>query len=279
MHAIKTAVLKKLFQIRTERKEQGAKPVLGIRLGEKHISFAITDGETGELSSLYYYTTEQVNETRLSGLAAAHSELNRPFYKVCICYDYTDQVMLPAGVFSEIQAGDMLKMFTGSGEQPALLSETFWENGLQNAYGVPPEVHAWLTNKFPDARHRHLFSLMVQQPFPAERGEVLRMDIDRDQFALVAVKADRLLFAGTFQYATPEDVLYYLLKTCEEYDCSPLTARLLVSGLVERDSSLYREIYQYFMHPEFREASWKPVPGDHPSHFFTILGELTVCES
>jgi hypothetical protein len=49
--------------------------------------------------------------------------------------------------------------------------------------------------------------------------------------------------------------------------------------MIDQQSALYKELYQYFLHIEFRNASWTIPADEYPAHFFTSLNELAQCVS
>ena len=58
---------------------------------------------------------------------------------------------------------------------------------------------------------------------------------------------------------------------------SQYEVQLSISGLVDKDSALYKELYSYFINIEFRNANW--THADHPNHFFTHLNDIVKCAS
>jgi hypothetical protein len=103
------------------------------------------------------------------------------------------------------------------------------------------------------------------------------VDFRPDDFTVLLVKSSRLLLAQTYTYSTPEDVVYYLLKICAQLGLSQQELQLQVSGLIDSDSALYKELYQYFLNIEFRESGWQG--NEYPAHFFTTLNDLARCAS
>jgi len=109
-------------------------------------------------------------------------------------------------------------------------------------------------------------------------GESLVVDFRTNDFTVLASKGSLLLLTQTFAYSTPEDVLYYLLNTCRQFNLSQQELQLQLSGLIDKRSSLYNELYQYFIHIDFREAGWN-LKNEYPAHFFTSLNDLATCAS
>ena len=82
-------------------------------------------------------------------------------------------------------------------------------------------------------------------------------------------------------YTAPDDVLYYLLKCCQQLNFSQQTMKVFLSGLIEKDSALYRELYKYFINLEFeslaREIKLTEALTIHPEHYYSSISKLAAC--
>jgi len=63
-------------------------------------------------------------------------------------------------------------------------------------------------------------------------------------FTLVVFKDEQLQFAQTRKYNTPEDVLYFVLNVCTQYNIEK-SVNILSGGFIDEKSSLYEILYQY----------------------------------
>jgi hypothetical protein len=63
-------------------------------------------------------------------------------------------------------------------------------------------------------------------------------------FTVTALKANKLQFIQTVNYNTPEDVLYFVLNVCKQYDFEK-TVNIFCGGYIEERSKLYEVLYQY----------------------------------
>ena len=95
----------------------------------------------------------------------------------------------------------------------------------------------------------------------------------------MAAANGKLLISQHYNYTGHEDVLYYLLRTCQQYGLSQEMITLKVSGLIDKQSALYKELYQYFIHLELRDPGWQLPSNDIPAHYFTSLKDLFLCVS
>jgi len=269
--------LKQLFHIE-RRDAENVQQVLSVRLGEKHGSFAITDKTGNELYELAYCSTEGWDENSLNGFFTSYPSLRNSFYQAVVAYDTSQSILTPSSFYKPGEAQVLLKIMYGIPAVSHIISELISEWQLYNTYAVPGEVHKWVDQKFPAARSWHQYSSAIKKINAAGNEGSLAVDFRQNDFSVIVARQSRILLAQTFEYTTHEDVLYNLLKTCHQFSLSQKEVNLQLSGLVDKQSSLYKEIYQYFINVEFREAGWN-TGTDHPAHFFTSLNDLAQCAS
>lgn len=265
-------VLKQLFHIKREGSESGQQ-VLSIRLGEKHGSFAVTNKSGNQFYELGYCSVTDWDESALSAFFTNYPVLGNSFYDSQVVYDFPQAILVP----SMSNSNEGVAVFAGgSGAHTVTEPVTGWQ--IKTMYGVPPVIHQWIGQKFPAVKFRHQYSVGIRSLDVTSANGVLQVDFRGEDFTMLAARSGKILLAQCFPYSTPDDVLYYLLKTCAAFKLSQQELQLSISGLVDQQSSLYRELYQYFIHVGFRDASWDAGP-DYPAHFFTSLNDLAQCVS
>ena len=278
----KNELVERLFQITGEGDRETRQPVLSIRLGVKHCCFSITDFATGELHQLAYYIAEEVNEPFLTELFTAHPELNVPFYQVLVCYDHPESSMIPVKYFKQEDAGLLLKTLYGVNAEATVMVDPVDQWQLYNVFAVPKEVHDRMIRKFAFGKYWHQYTLGIKNMNVMQAGGNLRVDFRKEDFTVLATRGNNFLLARTYLYSTPADVIYYLLKICRQFGLSQQEVQIDLSGLVDQQSALYRELDQYFLHIAFREAAWTIAASNdspNPAHFFTSLNDLSRCAS
>jgi len=272
--------LKQLFHIKSQASPDPIDPVLSLRIGERHCSFAVTDRSAKEIYSLAYYSGDEVNAESLGSIFMAHPELSRGFHSVQVGFDHPQSLLVPFQLFDKDAAPQIMSTMFGKKEGTEVLSEPVKEWQLYNIYSVNGELRNWLARKFTSANYYHNYSVSIR--LPSSNGDRLVINLQTDEFSIVGMKHDKLVIAVTYEYASPSDVLYHLLKICELHSFSQRDTEICIAGLIERESALFREIYQYFLHTSFREPGWDASNlGDNqfPNHFFTPLNDLARCAS
>lgn len=273
--------MKQIFNIAKEDNAAEGDQILSLRIGEKHFGFAISVAATKELLRLVWYAGEQNWHHELEELYITHGELMGNFSKVLVAYDQPQSVLVPPSSF---EGNDrlLLEMMYGINGGHSIIAEDIADWQLKNIFAVPSQIKEWLTRHFPEAHFYHSYSIGVKLIDHTATEGSLSVDFRNTDFVVVASKGNRLLLAQTFSYSTHDDVMYYLIKVCSEFGFSQQQVKIAVTGLIEKESNLYRELVQYFLNIRFREPSWQlPVREEenYPPHFFTSLNDLALCES
>jgi hypothetical protein len=114
-------------------------------------------------------------------------------------------------------------------------------------------------------------------------GEMIMADFKTDEFSVLVLKDQALQLAKTYSYSSPGDVLYYLLKACHQLGLSQQTLKLSLSGLIEKDSVIYRELSKYFINVELESLTGDVKLNEalmaHPAHYYSSISKLAACVS
>jgi hypothetical protein len=151
---------------------------------------------------------------------------------------------------------------------------------MVNAYAVPESIYDSLTDAFAKVQFIHCYTpaIKVYNGFVADNQ--LSVHFTGRYFRVLLKKEMAVQLVQTYAYKTPLDVVYYLLKICREFAVSQADVYLILSGLVEKESTLYAEVRQYFGQVHFAQQPVIKLPqSPHPHHFFTSLYNLAACVS
>jgi hypothetical protein len=271
--------VKKLFQITCNAGRETIQPVLSFRVGARHFSYSVSDHSSGELKQLVYYSGNELDEHFLQQLLTSHSELSAPYYQVLVCFDHTQNTFVPLKHYNHEDASVHLKTLFDVNGGYTVVSESVPEWQMYNIYAVPAQVYEWFRRKYMAARVWHQGSIGIKKLNISTSPAQMLVDFRIDDFTVMAFERNNLLLAQSYNYSTPEDVLYQLLKICGQLGFSTESVQVALSGLIDRESALYKDLYLYFLHAGFRDAEWKVDSKDYPAHFFTSLNDLARCAS
>ena len=90
-------------------------------------------------------------------------------------------------------------------------------------------------------------------------------------------KEGQLQIVQYFDFTTPADVCYHILNVAERFETTASSLTLSLSGMIDVDSTLYQELYKYFLHIKFAETKdvvFSKGFEELPTHFYHHLTAL-----
>ena len=275
--------MKPVLRIGNCEELNSSQAVLLMEVGDVHCCFAIMDYANQMIVELGYYTAdEKDNGNILQMVLERHDELKQSFRQTIIGYYFPENLLTPSKFYRFEEAQSLLQnMYEKS--QNLVVSEGIAEWNVHNSYYVPASLHELLSRRFSTGNFWHMHSVILKNDVGNyDRGKLF-VDFKTDSFSVVALAANSLLLAQIFYYSKAEDVLYWLLKTCEQHSLSQNETQIVLSGLIDRQSAVFKELYQYFLKIEFagveNDIQLSGAFDDYPAHFFSSLYKLASCAS
>jgi len=115
-----------------------------------------------------------------------------------------------------------------------------------------------------------------------DREELLFVEFSPGEIMIQLWIKQKLHLFRFFPYETSEDVLYILVRICRVFDIPREAVCLRLSGLIDKDSAIYRELYHYFLDLSFDSGDpLVKLSGDfngYPAHYFSSIRNLAACE-
>lgn len=231
-----------------------------------------------ELIEFGYFTAE--DEADYLQFLEETGLMNSRYYQTAIAYDASEFVQIPSVVYKYEDGQLHLDALYGKTVHANIISENLPALYLYNIYRVPANLHSSISRKFLNGKFWHLYTVILKN-FTSQQSGAIFIDFKTDEFSVVVLKENKLLLCQTFAYSAPEDVLYYLLKCCQQLNLSQQQVQLCLSGLIEKDSALYRELYKYFINLEFEslsnEIKLTTALTVHPQHYYSSISKLAAC--
>ena len=275
--------MKQLFNITIEPTVEAGQQVLALCIGEKYCSFAVTAKSGNRLHRLGYFTHENMDAGFLSELFSSQGLQDTTFAQVNIHFDSPHSVLVPLKYHQQDNRELFLRVMNGISGDNEIISESIPEWQLYNVFSVPENVSGFLKLRFPSVKYNHLYSTLIRTAhLNVPEGSII-VEFREGEFSVIVFKENKILLAQTFNYSNPADVVYHLLNICRHFSMSQSGIELQVAGLIEEQSTLYKELYQYFLRVTFRTApDWGVIvsgENKYPAHYFATLNELVKCGS
>jgi hypothetical protein len=192
--------------------------------------------------------------------------------KIFFAFAFPEQVFIPRRLTDNNLASIIY-------QTENVLNDHIPEWQVINQYSIPGEIHKGIRKKFAGAEFYHVHSAALKDFTGFDAAEQLIVNIAPRDFRVLVKKYGKLQLAQVYNYEAPLDVVYYLLKIVTEFELNATDVLLVVSGLIEEQSSLYKELNQYFQNIRFASHGELKFGHPHPPHFFSTIFNLNACVS
>lgn len=264
--------MRQIFHIEKESK----KPSLQLlcEWGENYCCWGNWDEETGSLTDFSFFSFQTNDATTVAALIRKMTQQQDAPPEVFISAGFPQSVLSPTKFANSEHFGSLV-----FGQDKALPFTDVIDNWqMVNQYMVPSEIERAIRESFPKSHFSHVYSTGIRSVEPGVPN-ALYTHFMPDNFRVLVIKESHVELAQTYAYTAPLDVVYYLLKVCQELHLSPEQNALILSGLIEQDSFLYQEITNYFFDVKFSSTPSMLSDSSLPAHYFTSLFNLASCAS
>ena len=267
--------MKTLFNIQSD-KEINPDHSLLLEIGKDYCSYGIWHKPIQEIDRLQFITFEETEaDTNLKEIIEKMN--GRKFHSVIISSAFPQSVLVPFKYFNTDHR--VLDLIHDLPPQIYLYDRiTEWQ--MVNVYGIPQTLHSIFQQTFQQVQYLHVYTPGIKVYNGYNANNQLAVHFTPHYFRVILKKEGNVHLAQTYFYVSPLDVVYYLLKICYEFNLDQSAVFIILSGLVEKESSLFKELEQYFTNVHFANPPEMKLPNDDlPQYFFTSLYNLARCVS
>ena len=253
-------------------------------VGHNEISFLIfRKAPLSPLGFYMYSLDKQISGTEyaeaLENAIRKEHVLHQQFASCTVFCNYNESVLVPAAYYNETEKDNYCDLLFGRDKTSGCFMEEIKGADIKNVFRIPGKVHQIINTFFPS--HTFLHSTSVQVETAGSDGDAMKCIVYHNSIKLLMFKQSKLQIVQYFEYEGPTDVCYHMLNICERFGVSPSVVQVLLSGMIEESSNLYREIYNYFMNVSFVSLPADTILSDklneHPHQFYAHLTALAAC--
>jgi len=131
----------------------------------------------------------------------------------------------------------------------------------------------WLKEFFPDIQLRHTQPQRLQsyQEIAAAEGKIGVHVYGNTLEAAVFDPENTLLLTNRFPFRTETDFVYFILRLCERFGLSPEKCRIILSGQLDINSLVFKELYTFLGNISFIDAPFHgSLAGSSPHRHFGL---------
>jgi hypothetical protein len=221
-----------------------------VEIGINHLAFVVEDDKKVIGFEYYAIAVENDNWNNVFAGAKNFSKLfSKNFGAVQIVYNTPEALIIPAQKFSNNSTDSYLQ--TVFGEQKNL--KTFVEKvNIQHQpsliANINDNIQLAVQSNFGNHYNSHVYTAILQQILGKETMvlEMLKVQFYNGFMVVLVVNNNALSLVQSFNYTTPEDVVYYLLNIVEQFSLSLNNTPVEVSGIIETSSKTFELLEHLF---------------------------------
>lgn len=165
-------------------------------------------------------------------------------------------VLVPETLFEVQHLAAYLPGIDLNGQKPVY--DKITRNGIVCIYTVEENWYQAFTQRYPNVIVKHYASVLidytVRNGFVAQQP-VATIDLEDGLFYLCMANKTDLLMCNRFAFKTPEDILYFLLYSLEQFNISPARCQLHISGMISENAGSVVLLNEYFEQVVLEESA------------------------
>jgi len=253
-----------------------------IEVADHAVSFIWYRKDPWELAGLaVYHLNEPLSASAWEKLVRVETELPSNPARTQIIYNVKESTLVPDEFYQDGQASDILTLLFGP--NIACTTHTISLSGIDARliYRTPKALDNALRLIYPGSlfTHASIQEVSVWKDFPAD----LQVVFYPQSIKLALFIHGKLQVIRYLPYQTATDAAYHLLHTARQHGKDAADIRVRLSGMIEKQSPLFNELYSYFPNILFDDIGplWTLPEGmsAYPEHYFSHLTTLATCVS
>ncbi len=253
-----------------------------IEVGDYGISFIWFTKNPLSVKGIAIYNFTSADHTAdIKNVLSMQEQFLSRLASVTICYDFKESLLIPGKYNHTSVTQEALSLVYGNDKTASMNNDLVTSVHIYNHYRIPKEVEMLFSKQFLKADIFHSTSLQMEQLNHSR--DLLYCIIFHNSVKTFLYKGGTLQIVQQFNYTSPGDVAYFLLNICEQHSIKPADFQLRLSGMIDEQSKLYMELYQYFSRIDFDKAAPDIFVPDEiknlPAHFLSHLTALASCVS
>lgn len=250
---------------------------LCIEVGHFFTCFTISDLSGRQIIDFVYFEFFLPVDFAEINVLLSHEKLNGvSFSDVVLVHNRLEMALVPSSIYKPELSSTILETIHGDLIPMEIIVDDVHQWELHNIYGWKPELLTLISSKFPQVRNIQFSTSALRSLFKTlsfEKEQWMKVYFYKNAFHLLVLKDNQLQLSQTFNFETPQDIIYHILNVVDRLKLDLASISVEVSGLLDTQSETWSEFNKFFV-----TVSLEACPSidnssnseDHlPSHYYT----------
>ncbi len=176
------------------------------------------------------------------------TDLRKSYDEVQVIHDNNLNTFVPNALFDEAYLGSYLQYNTKVFETDFFTHDSLEAYGMHNVYIPYVHLNNFLVDKFGQFDYQHAASILVRRLLDLSKNATEKkmfVHLAATHFEIIVLQNQHVLLYNSFDYKTPEDLLYYVLFTAEQLQLNPEQFPLEFLGNISTEYPVFQLVYAY----------------------------------
>ncbi len=178
--------------------------------------------------------------------------------EITVLHDNNLSCFVPKPFFDENQLASYLQYNVKVFETDFFAFDTNETNEFTTVFVPYVNINNVLIDQFGSFDYKHSSSVLVSKLLDISKNNESKkmfVHLQTNHFEIIVIQNQKLLLYNSFEYKTPEDVIYYILFTAEQLLLNPENFILEFLGKIDSKSAIYKIVYQYVRNVSLLDVS------------------------
>ena len=176
------------------------------------------------------------------------TDLRKSYDEVQVIHDNNLNTFVPNALFDEAYLGSYLQYNTKVFETDFFTHDSLEAYGMHNVYIPYVHLNNFLVDKFGQFDYQHAASILVRRLLDLSKNATEKkmfVHLAATHIEIIVLQNQHVLLYNSFDYKTPEDLLYYVLFTAEQLQLNPEQFPLEFLGNISTEYPVFQLVYAY----------------------------------
>ena len=185
-------------------------------------------------------------------------ELSSKYDEIVVIHDSDLNTFVPKALFDEPFLGSYLQYNTKVFDTDFFTFDEIPNQEMNNVYVPYMNINNYLVDQFGTFNYKHSSSVLLDKLFGLSKNndeKQVFIHFYSERFELVVLQNQKLIFYNSYEFTTPEDLIYYLLFAAEQLNLNPENFKLQLLGAIVKESPYFDIAYKYVRHVSLLDIS------------------------
>jgi len=186
---------------------------------------------------------------------------------------------VPKPLFNEEKLSNYLKYSIKVLENDFVTFDELNNCDIVNVYIPFVNINNFLFDTYGSFTYKHSSSVLIEcllNEFKHHSEPIYFVNVTNNTFETLILKNKKVELYNIFSFKAKEDFIYYILFIAEQLNLNPEEIKLILLGDIEKESELYKIVYQYIRNVSFYKNDTLNFVSEEISshHYYTLLNQI-----